>query len=397
VAKLVYMLGAGFNCAIVEPPYESQVPLGRTFFQVLLQSDWLDRRLEQIRQRIYVDLLFDEIKRYWHLDLQELRTQPFDIEECLTLFESQMSDTKEEERKTALLRAQFALRQLLLMYLSESRRWGHTPVSRAFGEDILRSGADVLTFNYDTVAEDAIAAASGIGAKPMPDSLRSDPSFAPEVPDHDLDASHSDWRVPLAHAFKFDEVELPIAGVPPIIEGSRYYAHPNNQLYSQTRVLKLHGSMSWLRYTDTRAHPSFDEEAPTPKSGIVLERHASYWTADPPTRGPWWMEPVIIPPFLYKSFDEYPFPTVWESALATLSECETLIVVGYSFPPTDFRTRRLFLEAFRENALKRLVVINPDSTVVSLVRRLTHFDGVLESCSGLSSFYGVERSWFMGE
>jgi hypothetical protein len=40
------------------------------------------------------------------------------------------------------------------------------------------------------------------------------------------------------------------------------------------------------------------------------------------------MEPVIIPPHLYKNFGEHPFPTIWSAALDTLKECKTLIVIG---------------------------------------------------------------------
>lgn len=100
----------------------------------------------------------------------------------------------------------------------------------------------------------------------------------------------------------------------------------------------------------------------------MLERYASYWMGESPSRiGPgqarWQMEPFVIPPLLYKDFREHPFPAVWDTALKTLGECETLVVIGYSFPATDFRTRRLFLEAFSEPTLKSLVVVNPDATV----------------------------------
>jgi hypothetical protein len=209
--------------------------------------------MDGFHQHIYVDLLFEEIARYWHLDLEGLRTKPFDIEECLTLFESQAEDASDPDRKLRLARASFALRQMLLTYLGDLSHAGHTPTAHQFGTEVVATGADVLTFNYDTLAEEAIALASGVEPKPRPESLRGPPDER-QLSDDDLDASHFSWRPALASGFEFDEVSLPVAGVPPYVEGRRYYSHPNNKLYSATRVLKLHGSIDWLRYTDQRRH-----------------------------------------------------------------------------------------------------------------------------------------------
>jgi len=82
-----------------------------------------------------VDLLLEEIRRYWHLDLEGLRSQPLDIEECLTLFESKLSETRDDERRLALARAQFALRQLLLEYLGDLSHGGHTSTAQQFGRE----------------------------------------------------------------------------------------------------------------------------------------------------------------------------------------------------------------------------------------------------------------------
>jgi hypothetical protein len=323
------------------------------------------------------------------VSLEALKTTPFDIEECLTLFESQLQEGPSEDRAITLHRAIFALRNLLLMYLGDLSYSGFTPTGRRFGAEVIAAGADVLTFNYDTLAEEVIASASGFSGKVQPARRGLEP-----VSDEDLDASHHAWKPGLAYGFQFDEVFLPVAGSLGHIEGNRYYAHPQNKLYRQNRVLKLHGSIDWLRYTDSRAYPAFEPEDEPPKKGLVLTRHSNFWMGDSPKIGPWRMEPIIIPPFLYKNFREPPFPAVWSAALETLSECKTLIVVGYSFPPTDFRTRRLFLEAFSDHALTSLVVVNPDTSITGVVRQLCHYSGPVVTCNDLHSFYGEPASWF---
>jgi hypothetical protein len=245
VAKVVFLLGAGFNCSIVDPDRDSAPRLATNFFQVYLADRHLN--LNHFRQQVYIDVLLEEIERYWHLNLDALRVQRFDIEECMTLFESQAEDANDLDAKLRRRHATFALRQMLLTYLGNLSLGVNTPTARQFGADVLTNDADVLTFNYDTIAEDAIALASGIGPKRRPASLRSVPPDKRQLSDADLDVSHTAWKATLAMGFRFDEVPLPLAGVPIFVDGGRYFAHPKNQLYLRQRVLKLHGSLDWLK------------------------------------------------------------------------------------------------------------------------------------------------------
>ncbi len=396
MAKIVYVLGAGFGCSVVDPTRGKRAPLARNFFQVLVEANRgaFRQMLDGIRRRVYVDVLLAEIERTWHLSLDQLAVQPFDIEECMTLFESELLDRPVGDRPLTLLRAQYALRSLLLMYLSDLSFNAFTPTARQFGVEVMQGAADVISFNYDTLAEEAIASSSGIGPKPQPSAPYS--VLSGSVGDDDLDASHLNWKPALAYGFQFAEVDLPIAGVPPRILGSRYYAHQANSLYASRRVFKLHGSIDWLTYTQRRViPPDIERDAPaSPPEGITLERHVNYWMGEPPNRDGWYMDPIIIPPQVNKDFQAHPFPTVWQLALQTLRDCETLVVVGYSFPATDFRTKRLFLEAFSDHSLRSLVVVNPDSSTLTTVRHLTHHTGAVVSCDDLRSLYGLPSSWF---
>jgi hypothetical protein len=105
MAEVVYLLGAGFNYSAVDPYGARRVrrpPLATNFFQVLLEDGSYERLLEFLRLRSFVDLLFEEIRRYWHLDLEALKTEPFDIEECLTLFESQTGGGKRSQLRSSI-------------------------------------------------------------------------------------------------------------------------------------------------------------------------------------------------------------------------------------------------------------------------------------------------------
>jgi hypothetical protein len=56
-----------------------------------------------------------------------------------------------------------------------------------------------------------------------------------------------------------------------------------------------------------------------------------------------------------------------------LSKCKKLVIVGYSFSPSDFSTRQLLLEALTVNNVEELVVVNPDVEVVRVAKDLCHF------------------------
>ncbi|MHB8590058.1 MAG: hypothetical protein ACYDA0_14605 [Candidatus Dormibacteraceae bacterium] len=178
MAKIVYVLGAGFGCSVVDPTRGKRAPLARNFFQVLVEANRgvFRQMLDGIRRRVYVDVLLAEIQRTWHLNLDQLAAQPFDIEECMTLFESELLDRPAGDRSLTLLRAQYALRSLLLMYLSDLSLNAYTPSARRFGQEVMQGAADVISFNYDTLAEEAIASSSGIGPKPQPSAPHSVPS-----------------------------------------------------------------------------------------------------------------------------------------------------------------------------------------------------------------------------
>lgn len=67
-----------------------------------------------------------------------------------------------------------------------------------------------------------------------------------------------------------------------------------------------------------------------------------------------------------KHFD---FIKLWKKAKYSLSKCRTLLVIGYSFPATDFHTRKLFLEAFTNNIVSELIIVNHDSNSIEETKR----------------------------
>jgi hypothetical protein len=97
--------------------------------------------------------------------------------------------------------------------------------------------------------------------------------------------------------------------------------------------------------------------------------------------------PLIITPVLYKRFEQVPLiPEVWARARLELQACRRLVIIGYSFPSTDFQTRRLLIETFRDSSIEELVVVNPDTSVVELAKRLCNFRKTVLSFPNLDEF-----------
>jgi hypothetical protein len=72
--------------------------------------------------------------------------------------------------------------------------------------------------------------------------------------------------------------------------------------------------------------------------------------------------PAIIPPVKQKEYNLFGdvFETLWKKAEESLAKADNIVILGYSFPRTDYRTDELFKKAFCKRTTKpKIVIINP--------------------------------------
>ena len=203
----------------------------------------------------------------------------------------------------------------------------------------------------------------------------------------------SNWNRALGYAIKFDKVQLPIS-VDKYIKGRKYYSLSENKLH-KWYILKLHGSINWFRYLNI---PSGESEVDLKNSFIkkkmkeIILTKGNWFLDLPPSMDGLYIDPIMITPILnkgkYFSKDILKgiFPYLWDKAKEALLKCKKLIVIGYSFPPTDFLNKKMFLEAFSENDLEELIVVNPDTSVVQKAKDLCHFDKPVIVCKDLEEY-----------
>lgn len=108
---------------------------------------------------------------------------------------------------------------------------------------------------------------------------------------------------------------------------------------SQTKVLKLHGSVNWALPKGAR-------------TGI--EVMGSYRSIVD-TR----LVPQIIPP-TWKKDSRGAFDAIWRQSLGALADATRVVVLGFSMPPTDLHFKYLLAAGLRENySLREIVFVNP--------------------------------------
>lgn len=324
--------------------------------------------------------VYDYIQQYWKKTPEKLLETPFDLEECFTLLELQRKETENADAENAdgekakeLSMISHQLKVMLTRLLSEfENHVGDSDLMRGFADLVYKQKPTVITFNYDCILERAIEEVSGLSHE---DALQPYYELSrTEVEDEDLPYSFYNWNRRLAYGVKFDEVEIHRADLKKGVDGERFYSHPKNKLYDW-RILKLHGSLNWLQYTGQKLLPYIPEETvpPKPLSDVILADKKWIFSL-PPFENGWVLDPLIITPILYKeeNYQKKPFADIWQQAKDSLSCCDRLIIIGYSFPPTDFAVKRLLLEAFKSNKLKELIVVNPDCSVANIAKELIH-------------------------
>jgi hypothetical protein len=398
MAENIYLFGAGVN-KVIEDRYGITPPFANDVFQVAA-------KLPRLFDYVNYQPLYDYIQQIWHYDKSYLAGTPFNLEECFTLLYSQFKEALNRNDK-ALISQLATLRLRFSGFLAELLSYFTPFVSvsamDALGDILYSEKPTIITFNYDTFLESAIESASDLNATTagMRYPSESNDSFMPTS--DELIYSHFNWNRPLGYFIKFDEVKLHRAGITTMVPGSKFYAEPANKPYHWP-ILKLHGSLNWFHYLPVRRIPAqlegTENALPEDKRDAKILVDGNWWLGDPPTLGDWYIEPIIVPPVLYK--DDYESESgrssglnsnelapQWEKAKEALSDCKSLTIVGYSFPPTDFATKKLFLEAFADHQVEELTIVNPNGNVVETIKGLCHFPEPIV-CGNLPTFLGLK-------
>lgn len=378
----VYVFGAGVNKSLRNKDRTVAPPLARDLFQVSAKvlGTPRTRKVQKTptrgvlsREHRSLEPVYKYIEHYWKLSEADLVRRPFDLEACFTFLERQINDAQAAHDQTAI-GTLFDIRFRLIMHVAGTLSDFHFMFNAGFegpfvrlAERVYGEQSTVITFNYDTLFESAIESASHINPE------------AYQHPGEEAKYSHSNWNRPLGYGVRFDDVQLKVAGIPRFLDASEFYAD-GNDLYAWP-LLKLHGSINWFRYTPISSRPVIPgimeaEPFPPDYRDRLVFYDTPWWGGRPPDLGGWFLDPLLIPPVTDKSVyinaTARIFETLWQQARAALMSSKRLVVIGYSFPPTDFLTHQLFREAFADHQPEEVIVVNPSASPAQTVGELTH-------------------------
>jgi len=128
---------------------------------------------------------------------------------------------------------------------------------------------------------------------------------------------------------------------------------------SDITVLKLHGSLNWL-------HCYFCDSNFLNRSEKISPQYATL-PRNCPNCGESniYFQRVIVPPLIAKDYSIQPLRYLWSRANRYVARAREIIIIGYSFPPTDFATEALLRDSFPWDVQRhtRFVIVNSDERV----------------------------------
>ena len=301
--KTVYLFGAGINYGLKNYVPNNNTayspPLAKNFFKMCL-SQW-----DYISNRNHAPIshhVFDYIKKYWNLSVDDLKIKDFDLEECFTLIQLQKKDLEERYKESPdsvtqvdistyenLDHIEFHLARLLIEYLQSfdsainpgmmnlnidtNTNFVSSGTSYIYGESqdilnnierkkpffdlgkqIIEQNATVITFNYDLLIEKVLMSLFEYERNSRHNFVRS--FQAPEYwrprifkrGEHFSDEvflnPNVNWKPSLAYGFDFDLIEL-VDPMNNFAYGQDYYELHKDKKEASIKILKPHGSLNW--------------------------------------------------------------------------------------------------------------------------------------------------------
>ncbi len=415
MTKKTFIIGAGFNCFLKKHINGKLVspPVSKNFFRYCLERE-NSYTIHGIIEKVlhYIEENFNRSKN-------DLLSSDFDLELFLTFIEAQLNEAKSKKSldKIGYLEE---IRLNVMIAISEvffDLEWkppqGYELLEK-FGKMIYETKSNIITFNYDCLVEWGIERASET-----------------RVGDHRRNgAPYFNWDRYSSYGIKFTKIRTggwmsyydANDGINIAKKFYENYYNPSPDF----RFIKLHGSNNWFKYSTLLRNkevfgkfslePSLEQLGREGKLYIksdkipeALKNEVMCFNGDWQFGAiPTWdkndinphyrnvLEPIIIPPILGKDKDLKTkiFRQLWGDAKEILLKSDEIVFIGYSFPETDFYSKKLFIDVFSKNKNIDVTFVNPDSSVVDKFRELVNFKKGIKIYNDSASYIqGINRQF----
>lgn len=306
----VVVLGAGATrgASFVKSGFGCQPPLNADFFTQL------QRVAAGKHQGVVAEVLRDVVALYgpnFDLTLEQYFTQLETLMEMTKLVDlkrPRYPESRLEGMRRQLLNAVSAVLEESadVTKLNSKARLEPCGYHRALAE-ALHPRDTIISFNYDCVVDHALR-------------------------------THGPGKWSARHGYGFSP--------PDRVEGHELWSAldaPSGE-NSSINLLKLHGSLNFFPFASDDDEPIRLRERPYRQTGSEVYE--------------------IIPPELAKRIGDRPvFITLWRRAERAIRLASTVVLIGFSFTPTDTHVDSFFRMALAgNNKLRRLIVANPSKT-----------------------------------
>jgi hypothetical protein len=317
--RTVFILGAGasYGDTLVglfdDKETACRIPLTNQFFQ----SEYLEGEIEDIK-RDYQDLL-SYIKDGWHNQwpLGTERWRSLNLEDVFTslAIENEFAPSGTDEKAKTQLRLN-SLKKYIRKLIGKNSLNSYGKFTRQLVEN-LKTQDSIITFNYDLLIDEAFI------------------------------RKHSGERS--LHYEKFSVKLLGRSLRDPKAKPPR----ADNGLY-----LKMHGSLNWFLCTNNLCPNSEKPWVVTDvMQSLAMSQHGADYTC---LYCAGLLTPYLIPPLLNKLvLRDKISRNIWSNALSILRSASKIVIIGYSFPATDFYSEWLFRTDLKGFGEVKVWVVNP--------------------------------------
>ncbi|HHF3200075.1 TPA: hypothetical protein ACPJ13_000096 [Vibrio alginolyticus] len=369
----VILLGAGASKAYSESPTGVRMPIACDFF------DTFDKLEISENPWVLQDGVIEFIRREYNVDPYQYLRSGIDIEDFHSDIEDKLKKSIEEPGEGAQELLKFynhkAFNQLIYIFSSVINEIQNGPISKPHVRlaKLLNHDDVVITFNWDTLMDRALyqemswSTDSGYGfnahkiyrnqwVKPETELNTNAPKLIKLHGSTNWLTSHQVFHgndVVFTHISSPDTVWVYESTIDP------YNCHGG-------RFMSGYSDFSYGYYP-----VNLDDEGRAAPKGHLLVKMTP--------KLPWMPEgdagkqgllsiPLIVPPVKDKKYDAYGelFHLLWESAESALIKADEIIIIGYSFPRTDLRSNKLFMNAFMQReSMPKVKILDPSPDKVA--------------------------------
>jgi hypothetical protein len=331
--KTVYVLGAGSSAGYQGSYIGETSPVSKNFFskatQVMFTHKIKDRKFND--DEITYHNLFTFINNFWGIAQKEINgsDDAVDMEEVLTLLHIEM----EEQPQSSTLKKASQEYMLLMALTFDKILYGDPCPHHQKVAQSLNNGDVVISFNYELLMDNSLL-------------------------------STGKWYPTDGYGVKCGILTTPQL--------------KDKEEKSSVNLLKLHGSFNWLYCSKCRQ--LFTAMENNHQDLRLVCNHADkVFCNHMGCQNP--LQPIIIPPSMMKNYDSMPFTQkLWHQAREALAKADQIVIIGYSFPPTDFRTKWMFRKAMlQSNKNQRKVILVNHATGSKLESMLQQYKNLMRT------------------